>query len=172
MCYFTVAARADPLLAEPEVHVTASFAGNGGWHHQPEIALTERIAMMTCVFVFVLVFLFSVLGVLNVLCSSSASRTSSFSSGGGGGGGGDLGLLQFGKCRGASEGNRKRKQGPWKFFDETQSDGKILEVVSSLFWRFRVRRRRAQPAAEFWSWTSWIRFWPVNTVDWRWSPVI
>lgn len=114
--------------------------------------------MMTCVFVFVLVFLFSVLGVLNVLCSSSASRTSSFSSGGGGGGGGDLGLLQFGKCRGASEGNRKRKQGPWKFFDETQSDGKILEVVSSLFWRFRVRRRRAQPAAEFWSWTSWIRF--------------
>lgn len=43
MCYFTVAARADPLLAEPEVHVTASFAGKGGWHHQPEIALTERI---------------------------------------------------------------------------------------------------------------------------------
>lgn len=43
---------------------------------------------MTCVFVFVLVFLFSVLGVLNVLCSSSASRSSSFSSGGGGGGGG------------------------------------------------------------------------------------
>lgn len=95
MCYFAVAARADPLLAEPEVHVTASFAGKGGWHQQPEIALTERIAMMTCVFVFVLVFLFSVLGVLNVLCSSSASRSSSFSSGGGGG---DLGLLQFGKC--------------------------------------------------------------------------
>ena len=114
-------------------------------------------------------FLFSVLGVLNVLCSSSASRSSSFSSGGGGG---DLGLLQFGKCWGASEGNRKRKRGPWKGFDETQSDGKILEVVSSLFWRFRVRRSRSQPAAEFGSWTSWKRFWPLNTVVWRWSYVM
>lgn len=59
MCYFTVAARADPLLAEPEVHVTASFAGKGGWHHQPEIALTERIwlAFLSLFSFFFLVFL-------------------------------------------------------------------------------------------------------------------